>query len=55
MKKARYTHIYSPILGRPERAHGLTVAITAIRPPLGGLRAARLMTALAATWKKERA
>ena len=47
--------VYSPKLGRPERAHGLTVAFTAIRLPLGALRALRFLTALAATWKKERA
>ena len=45
-------YIYSPTLGRPERANGLTVVYTAIRLPPGALRAARFLTALAATWTK---
>ena len=48
-------HIHSPILGRPQRANGLTVTNAAIRLPFGAIRAARLLTALAATWTKERA
>ena len=45
--------LFSTVLGPPERANGLTVAFTAIRLSLGALRAARLLTALAATWTKE--
>ena len=47
--------IYSSKLGRPERAIGLTVAFAAIRLPQSALRAARFLTALAATWTKESA